>query len=175
MNTHENNELTPGTKENWLREHSIPMQAVKEKVIEPTEPKAVLASAQESGAAIARQSFAAIKNSAVTSVEGHKADIAAGLHSLANGLQETCDSMNKDQGSRPVAIAGLGLASGVANKVEALSGYIGNLGVNQMLSDVRDLAKRQPLAFIGGAFVLGVAASRFFRSGMTEASQPARS
>ena len=56
------------------------------------------------------------------------------------------------------------LASTAADQAEALAGYLRENDVRQIIGNVETFARRQPLLFLGGAFVLGVAASRFIKA-----------
>lgn len=56
----------------------------------------------------------------------------------------------------------MGHAAG--GQVERLARYLHDRDVRQVVSDVEDLARRSPGMFLGGAFVIGLAASRFLKS-----------
>jgi hypothetical protein len=51
-----------------------------------------------------------------------------------------------------------------AEKVEGLSGNISSRDVTQLLKATSDLARAQPLLFLGGAVAAGFALSRFLKS-----------
>lgn len=51
-----------------------------------------------------------------------------------------------------------------ASHLEQFSGGIRDRDVNQIVRDVERFARQQPTLFLGGAFVLGVAAARFLKS-----------
>ena len=52
----------------------------------------------------------------------------------------------------------------VAHQLDRVTGYLDDRGVDDLLEDVEGFARRQPEVFIGGAFALGLAAARFFKS-----------
>jgi hypothetical protein len=54
-----------------------------------------------------------------------------------------------------------------AAKVEGLSGNLSNHSVDQLLKAATDLARQQPMLFIGGAVAAGFALSRFLKSSAT--------
>jgi hypothetical protein len=51
------------------------------------------------------------------------------------------------------------------DQVEKLSQYLDTTDVQQIARQAEDLARRQPAVFLGTAFVLGLAAARFFKAG----------
>jgi hypothetical protein len=55
-------------------------------------------------------------------------------------------------------------ASTAADRAEDLARYLRETDVREMIGNVENFARRQPLLFLGGAFVLGVAASRFIKA-----------
>ena len=57
------------------------------------------------------------------------------------------------------------LAESAAEQADRLAAYLRENDARQMLSSVEDMARRQPLLFLGGAFVLGVATARIFKAG----------
>lgn len=54
--------------------------------------------------------------------------------------------------------------SRAGHEVERLSDYLENTDVRQLMTQAEGFARRQPLAFLGGAFVLGLVAARFLKS-----------
>lgn len=63
-----------------------------------------------------------------------------------------------------------------AEKVDDLSENIGNRNVDELLKAATDLARSQPMLFIGGAVAAGFALSRFLKSsGGSHSSSPTRS
>ena len=55
-------------------------------------------------------------------------------------------------------------ASTAADQAEALATYLRETDMRQMIGNVENFARRQPLLFAGGAFLLGMATSRIARS-----------
>jgi len=56
-------------------------------------------------------------------------------------------------------------ADTAAEQADRLAAYLRETDARQMLNAVEDAARRQPLLFLGGAFVLGVAAARLLKAG----------
>jgi hypothetical protein len=55
-------------------------------------------------------------------------------------------------------------ASTAADQAESVARYLRENDVRQIIGNVEDVARRQPLLFLGGAFLLGMAASRFIKA-----------
>lgn len=88
-----------------------------------------------------------------------------GLNQAAEGVETVADSIRRvsvDMETEQPQIAEL--ASTAADQAEAIAGYLRETDVRQMIGNVENFARRQPLLFLGGAFLLGVAASRFVKA-----------
>ncbi len=88
-----------------------------------------------------------------------------GLEHAATGVETVADSIRRvsaDMETDQPQIAEL--ASTAADQAESLAGYLRENDVRQIVGSVEDFARRQPLLFIGGAFILGMAASRFIKA-----------
>jgi len=62
-------------------------------------------------------------------------------------------------------------ADKAAGQVESLSTTLREQDVTQLMETTQEFARRQPLAFLGGALALGFAGVRFFRSSAPQAQQ----
>jgi hypothetical protein len=56
------------------------------------------------------------------------------------------------------------LAEEDADQAERIATYLQQTDAREIIIKVEDVARRQPLIFLGGAFLLGVAASRFIKA-----------
>ena len=83
---------------------------------------------------------------------------AHGLEEVIKGIRRVSTDM---QGEQP-AIANAALSA--ADHAERVAQYLRQTDARQMIGKVESVARRQPLIFIGGAFLLGVAASRFIKA-----------
>ena len=83
---------------------------------------------------------------------------ASGVETIAGGIRRVSADMETEQPQ----IAEF--ASTAADQAEALAGYLRENDVRQIIGNVEDFARRQPLLFVGGAFLLGMAASRFIKA-----------
>src|SRR5918995_1366175 len=83
---------------------------------------------------------------------------AGGIETAAQTIRRVSTDMQTDQPQ----IAEF--ASTAADRAEDLARYLRETDVREMIGNVEHFARRQPLLFLGGAFVLGVAASRFIKA-----------
>ena len=82
----------------------------------------------------------------------------------ADGLSHVTDTIRRvsiDMQDQP-AIANV--ADTVADQAERIGEYLRTTDARQILSTVENLARRQPILFLGGAFMLGLAASRLIKA-----------
>jgi hypothetical protein len=99
------------------------------------------------------------KQQALTQASTQKEHAAGSLDAVAVALRQSSDQL-RDKQQEPLAH----LANTAAGRVEQFSGYLRNTDVQDMVRDVEQFAHRQPAAFIGGAFTLGILAARFLKS-----------
>jgi hypothetical protein len=88
-----------------------------------------------------------------------------GLDQAVDGIESVADSIRRvslDMEPDQPQIAEF--ASGAADQAEAIARYLRETDVRQLVGSVEDFARRQPLLYLGGAFLVGVAASRFIKA-----------
>ena len=88
-----------------------------------------------------------------------------GLDQAVDGIETVADSIRRvstDMETEQPQMAEL--ASTAADQAEAVARYLRETDVRQLIGTVEDFARRQPLVFLGGAFLVGVAASRFIKA-----------
>ena len=83
---------------------------------------------------------------------------ADGLEQLASSVRQATSDLETKQ----PAIANL--TTTAADGAERAANFLRETDARQLVSTVEDVARRQPLLFVGGAFLLGVAASRFIKA-----------
>jgi hypothetical protein len=92
---------------------------------------------------------------------------AEGIDKVARTVRRVSTDMQTDQPQ----IANAALTA--ADQAEKVAQYLRQTDARQMISNVEEVARRQPLIFLGGAFLLGVAASRFIKAaGGGHSAQP---
>jgi hypothetical protein len=90
-------------------------------------------------------------------VEGQKERAADSLEGVARSLRSASEQMTDDMGiGRYMARA--------AEQVDNLASFLNNREVTELMHDVEDFARRQPAAFVGSAFALGLLGARFLKS-----------
>ena len=83
---------------------------------------------------------------------------AEGIDQVAQSIRRVSTDMQTEQ----PAIANAAMTA--ADQAERVAQYLRQTDARKIISTVEDVARRQPLLFIGGAFVIGIAASRFIKA-----------
>lgn len=91
--------------------------------------------------------------------EEQKAHASDQLEDIGGALREASDTLQESDKDSMAT-----LTDGAGRQIERLSHYLRETSVNEMLSEAKGFARRQPGMFLGGAAVLGLFGSRFFRS-----------
>jgi uncharacterized phage infection (PIP) family protein YhgE len=76
------------------------------------------------------------------------------------GVIEQASSQLKESNLHTLADYTTELAAGIKNFSEGLQ----NRSVDELITDIRDMARRNPTAFILGSVVVGIGISRFFKA-----------
>ncbi len=92
---------------------------------------------------------------------------AEGIDKLAQSVRRLSTDMEADQPQ----IAGAAVTA--ADQAEKVAQYLRETDVRQIIGNVEETARRQPLIFLGGAFLLGMAVSRFVKAAGGMGSQQA--
>lgn len=90
---------------------------------------------------------------------------------VAQALRQTGQHL-REEGSQPMLAQ---YADRGAEQIEHFGGYLRRRDTSQLVTDVEGFARRQPIAFAGGAFALGMLAVRFLRSKSEPQGQTAAS
>jgi len=116
---------------------------------------------------------------------GHLAERAAdlglqqadrGREQAASGIDQVAQSIRRvstDMLAEQPTIANAALTA--ADQAERVAQYLRQTDARQIISKVEDVARRQPLIFLGGAFLLGAAASRFIKAAGGQSGQSGQS
>jgi len=129
--------------------------------------KDVYNSAKESTGAVASQAYGFATKKATEVIDEQKASLTQGLTSVADSIRQIGENLGKAEEPTGVAKAAAQYTSTAAEKVEQISGYLENQDFSGLVRDLKDFAKSNPALFLGGAFTLGILASRFLKSGST--------
>ena len=93
-----------------------------------------------------------------TQADRGKEQAAQGISQVAQSLRRVSSEM---EGQQP-AIADAGRTA--AEQADRLATYLQQTDAREIVRTVEDAARRQPIIFMGGAFLLGLAAARFLKA-----------
>jgi hypothetical protein len=93
-------------------------------------------------------------------LESRKEQMAEGLGSTAHALRQTSRQLREQEAAVPVAE----YAERAAARVDRLADHLRERDLRELIGEVEDFARRQPVLFVGGAFTLGLFAARFLKS-----------
>jgi len=108
------------------------------------------------------------KQQTTSLLESQKEQAADTLYTLAHALRQTGQQL-REQEQAPVA----GLADRAAQQAERGSGYLRHHNVSALVNETELLGRTHPLAFTGGALVLGLLGMRFLKSARHAEEPPA--
>ena len=91
------------------------------------------------------------------------------LKDSAEAMRRTGDQLRGEGKETPAKIA-----TAVADRAERLGGYMSDVNADQMLRDVENFARRQPLLFALGGATLGFLAARFMKASSSSRYQSGR-
>lgn len=118
---------------------------------------------QEKASSVAEDAKRTVAEEARSTFSNQKAEAVNELHGVAEALRMTGDQL-RDQDQTMVAQ----YSNKIADQVDRFSSYLENRSLDEVLHEAEDFARRQPEIFLGGAFTLGLLATRFFKSSSPE-------
>ena len=110
-----------------------------------------------------------VKEKTASAVDQQRETTAASLASVADAVRRMGEGL-RDQQNGPVAAYAAQYGESLAGQVERLSNYLRERDARQLISDVESFARRRPAWFVGGAFLLGLAGTRFLKSSSPQAA-----
>lgn len=122
---------------------------------EPTHP---LAEAGKDATESVAQLASRAADIGIQQADRGRTQAAEGIDQVVQSIRRVSTDM---QGEQP-AIANAALTA--ADQAERVAQYLRQTDARQIISSVEDVARRQPMLFIGGAFLVGIAASRFIKA-----------
>jgi hypothetical protein len=99
-----------------------------------------------------------VKREASNRLSGQIDNAAQGISGASQALKSVSEQLQKEQPQLA------NYAERAAEQIEHVSSYLKGKDLDQLVQDVESFARRQPAAFLGSAFVLGLAAARFLKS-----------
>lgn len=122
--------------------------------------------AMEQAQAKMGQALDKVEEKATSQAETQKVRAAEMVSQAAQAIHQTGDQL-RQQDQQSVAR----FADMAAGRLDNLSGYLRQKDVQEMIDDVQDMARRQPMLFLGGAFAAGLLAARFLKSSGRQGSR----
>ena len=112
------------------------------------------------------------KDQATSRVDQQRQTFASSLGTVAQAFQSMGNRLqHQDEG--PIAQYAAEMGQAMGGQVERLANYLQGRSMQELVTDVESFARRSPAVFLGSAFVLGIAASRFLKSSRPTGSTPA--
>jgi vacuolar-type H+-ATPase subunit H len=97
------------------------------------------------------------KNVAESKLSAGKEQAVDRLSGVAQGLRSSSDQFGNQETIQR-------LVSQAADRVGDFANHLRNRDVPELIDEVEDFARRQPAAFLGGAFAMGLLGARFLKS-----------
>jgi uncharacterized protein YjbJ (UPF0337 family) len=134
--------------------------------------KDTLGTVKESAGAVANQAIGQAKEKAGSVIGEQKANLASGITSVADSIRQVGENLSGSNENNQVAALAGKYGESLAGQIEKFSSYIDEKDFRELMRDVEQFARRNPLLFVGSAFTLGVMAARFLKSsGQGQASR----
>jgi len=100
-----------------------------------------------------------VQQQATQQLEGRKGQAVTSLEQVEQAFHQVGGQLSSNNQPQ------LGQAAEMAaNQVARLSGYLRQRSIGDLLDDVQDLGRRQPVLFLAGSFLLGIAGARFLKA-----------
>jgi hypothetical protein len=107
------------------------------------------------------------KQAATSQLALRKDQTAKGLNVVSSSVRQMGDNLRQNDQTSGYAQ----YVDQAADQIDRFSSYLQNHEPRQIMSEAEDWARRNPALVLGGAFALGLLASRFLKSGMGGQSQ----
>lgn len=121
----------------------------------------LLQHAKEAGGEIVNK----VQERAGSQINQQKESAATGISQVANAVRRIRENLPGEE-SGAVARFAAEYGDKAANSLERLSNYIREQDPKQLLDDVQNFGRRQPVLLLGGAFLLGFAGARLIKSSL---------
>ncbi len=110
-----------------------------------------------------------VRGQAASQVDQQRQTLASGIQAVAQAFQTMGQELRQKE-SGPIGDYAAQIGEAIGGQVEQVATFLRERDLNQLLSDTESFARRSPAVFLGSAFVLGVAASRFLKSSRSSSS-----
>lgn len=157
-NSEENKTVGAATSAKPAKENAAATGGATEKA------KETFGQVKEAAGNAAGKAVEQVKEKAGSVLGDQKTNLASGVASVAESVRHVGENLGgADENNQIAALAGK-YGDSLAAQIERVSSYIDEKEISELVSDVEQFARRNPLLFVGGAFVLGVFAARFLKS-----------
>lgn len=119
---------------------------------------------KETVGAAAGQAVEQAKEKAGSVLDEQKTNLATGITGVADSIRQVGENFSSSNENNQVAALAGKYGDTLAQQVERFSSYVDEKEIKEIVRDVEQFARRNPLLFVGGAFALGVLAARFLKS-----------
>jgi ElaB/YqjD/DUF883 family membrane-anchored ribosome-binding protein len=126
--------------------------------------KDTLNQVKESAGTVTGEAIGQAKEKASSVIDDKKTMLATGVASVADSIRQVGENLGNSTDNNQVAALASKYGETLAGQVERLSSYLDEKEIRELVTDVEQFARRNPLLFVGGAFALGVLAARFMKS-----------
>jgi hypothetical protein len=113
----------------------------------------------------AGQAYEVAAEKATTKLEEKKTDLSGGLATIASSVRQVSDNLRGPDVQDSISKFTAEYSELAAKKIENIADYLERKDIREMYSDFENFARHNPTVFVGGAFVLGLLAARFLKSG----------
>ncbi|HEX4164796.1 MAG TPA: hypothetical protein VHZ55_04920 [Bryobacteraceae bacterium] len=117
----------------------------------------------DSAKQVAGDALEQAKSQATTHADQHRQTLVSGIQTVAQAFHSVGNELG-NKGEGPVARYAAEMGKAIGGQVEQVANYLRDRDIHQLISETEDFARRSPAVFLGGAFVLGLATSRFLKS-----------
>lgn len=131
-----------------------------------TQVAGVVDSAREKTQAQAEQAVEKGRGVLRTQVDSRSTQAGQQAQSVAEALRQTATQLRGSGDEQKARYAGI--ADQGADRLDRMGGYLAETEAEELLSNVEDVARRQPWLMAGAGFFLGIAAARFLKASSSE-------
>lgn len=112
-----------------------------------------------------------VQQQAGSRLDRQKDEAAKDLQQLAGAVRHLGDELGGQQQAGPIAQYAAEYGRKAADGIERLTNYLRTNDTKALVSEIESFGRRQPALLLGGAFLLGLAGARFFKSSMSPSEQ----
>ena len=112
-----------------------------------------------------------VQHQAGSRLDRQKDEAAKDLQQLAGAVRHLGDELGGQQQAGPIAQYAAQYGLKAADGIERLTDYLRTNDTKALVSEIESFGRRQPALLLGGAFLLGLAGARFFKSSMSPGEQ----